>query len=171
MKRANNLALIVAMTANQAIGKDNRLLFHLPDDLKRFKTITSGHPLIMGRKTLLSLPQWPLPNRRHIVLTRDPQAVFPGCEAVHSAEEALARISEEREVFVIGGASVYRQFYPLAGKLYLTLVHREYEADTFFRELKFSDWEETFRKDLHDGKNGFDYSFINYTRKAPPVRC
>lgn len=154
------------MAANQAIGKGNNLLFHLSDDLKRFKTITSGHTIIMGRKTLLSLPKWPLPNRRHIVLTSDRKQEFPGCEKASSVKEVLQKVKDEKEAFVIGGGSVYRQFYPVAGKLYLTLVHKEFDADTFFPEIAFSDWDQVSREDHHDKKNNFDYSFINLIRKV-----
>lgn len=166
MTISRQISLIVAMTANKAIGKNNDLLFHLPGDLKRFKAITSGHTLIMGRNTLLSLPKWPLPNRRHLVLTTDPNARFAGCETVLSVEEALQKITGEEEVFVIGGGSVYRQFYPVAGKLYLTLVHQEFEADTFFPDMDFSDWKQLSREDYYDEKNNFKYSYIDLIRKA-----
>lgn len=160
-----NISIIVAIAENFAIGKNNDLLFHLPNDLKRFKEITSGHSLIMGRNTLLSLPKWPLPNRRHIVITDKPDDVFPGCEVVFSIEEAVEKVKNEHEAFVIGGGMIYRQFYPLAGKLYLTLVHKEFEADVFFPEIDFSDWKEFSREDFHDEKNGFNYSYLNLERK------
>ena len=153
------------MASNNAIGKGNSLLFHLPGDLKRFKAITSGHTIIMGRKTLLSLPKWPLPDRRHIVLTGNHAATFPGCETVSSVKEALEKVKNEKEAFVIGGGSVYRQFYPLSGRLYLTLVHKEFEADTFFPGIYDEEWEQIFREDHHDEKNNFDYSYIDLVRK------
>ena len=160
-----NISIIVAIAENFAIGKNNDLLFHLPNDLKRFKQITTGHSLIMGRNTLLSLPKWPLPKRRHIVITDKPYDSFPGCETVFSIEEAIEKVKDESEAFVIGGGMIYRQFYPLAGKLYLTLVHQPFEADVFFPEIDFSKWEEVSRKDLFDEKNGFHYSYLNLTRK------
>ncbi len=160
-----NISIIVAVTKNNAIGKNNNLLFHLPGDLKRFKSITSGHTIIMGKKTLLSLPRWPLPDRRHIVITHETGSLFPGCETASSIDEALEKVKDEEEAFVIGGDSVYRQFYPLANKLYLTLIDKNSDADTFFPEIDFSQWEEISREDLHDEKNGFNYSFINLTRK------
>jgi dihydrofolate reductase len=163
---SQNISLIVAMAANNAIGKDNKLLFHLPGDLKRFKSITTGHTIIMGRKTLLSLPKWPLPNRRHIVLTSNPDVKFTGCETVSCMEEALNKIKGEKEAFVIGGGSVYRQFYPLAGKLYLTLVHKEFDADTYFPGLDYAEWEQLRREDHHDEKNEFDYSYIDLRRRC-----
>lgn len=160
-----NISIIVAIAQNFAIGRNNDLLFHLPADLKRFKQITSGHAMIMGRNTLLSLPKWPLPNRRHIVITDRPDDRFDGCEVVFSIDEAIEKVKNEDEVFIIGGGMVYRQFYPLAGKLYLTLVHQDFEADTFFPEIEYSEWEELVREDLHDEQNGFDYSYLNLRRK------
>jgi dihydrofolate reductase len=166
MTTHRNISLIVAMAANRAIGKDNDLLFHLSGDLKRFKAITSGHTIIMGRKTLLSLPKWPLPGRRHLVITSDPEAEFPGCETVSSVEEVLQKITGEEEAFVIGGGSVYSQFYPIAGKLYLTLVHQDFKADTFFPEINDQEWEQVSREDHHDEKNDFNYSYIDLIRKG-----
>jgi dihydrofolate reductase len=161
-----NISIIVAIAENFAIGKNNDLLFHLPTDLKRFKEITTGHTLIMGRNTLLSLPKWPLPNRRHIVITDIPDDVFAGCEVVFSIDQAIEKVKDENEAFIIGGGMIYRQFYPLAGKLYLTLVHKPFDADVYFPEINYSDWLETAREDLFDEKNGFSYSNINLKRKA-----
>ena len=161
----NNISIIVAIAENFAIGKNNDLLFHLPNDLKRFKEITSGHSLIMGRNTLLSLPKWPLPNRRHIVVSDKTDDVFPGCEVVFSIEEAVERVEGENEAFIIGGGMIYRQFFPLAKKLYLTFVHQPFEADIYFPEIDYSEWDETSREDFYDEKNGFNYSYINLERK------
>ena len=160
-----NISIIVAVAENFAIGKNNDLLFHLPDDLKRFKDITTGHCLIMGRNTLLSLPKWPLPNRRHIVITDKTDDSFPGCELVYSIGEALEKAAKEEEAFVIGGGMVYKQFYPLAGKLYLSLVHKSFDADVFFPEIHWEEWNLIDRKDLFDEKNNFSYSYINLERK------
>jgi len=160
-----NISMIVAMAQNGAIGKNNDLLFHLPGDLKRFKAITTGHTIIMGRKTLLSLPKWPLPNRRHIVITGDPNARFEGCETANSIHEAIAKVEGEKEVFVIGGGIIYEQFYPLCSKLYLTKVHQDFEGDTFFSVFNDEDWTVESSEDLHDEKNDFDYSYINLERK------
>ncbi len=161
----NNISIIVAIAENFAIGKNNDLLFHLPNDLKRFKEITSGHTIIMGRNTLLSLPKWPLPNRRHIVITDKPDDNFPGCETVFSVDEAIEKVKNEEEAFIIGGGMIYRQFFPIAGKLYLTLVHKSFDADVYFPEIDFSEWKEVKRDDFHDEKNGFDYSYIDLKRK------
>ncbi|NQU86386.1 MAG: dihydrofolate reductase [Mariniphaga sp.] len=160
-----NISIIVAIAENFAIGKNNDLLFHLPNDLKRFKEITSGHSIIMGRNTLLSLPKWPLPNRRHIVITDNPDDKFPGCEIVFSIEEAINKVKNEDEAFVIGGGSIYKQFYPVAGKLYLTLVHKPFDADIFFPEINFSEWEELSQENFFDEKNKFNYSYLNLSRK------
>lgn len=160
----DNLSIIVAVAQNFAIGKNNDLLFHLPNDLKRFKQITTGHPVIMGRNTLLSLPKGALPNRRNIVITDNPEDKFTGCEMVFSINEAIEAVKNESEAFIIGGGMIYRQFFPLVGKLYLTLVHRDFEADTFFPEVDYSAWIEQSREDLHDEKNGFHYSYLNLKR-------
>lgn len=160
-----NIAIIVAIAQNFAIGKNNDLLFHLPNDLKRFKKITQGHPVIMGKKTLFSLPNGPLPNRRNIIITDIPGESFKGCETVYSIEEVIELIKDEPIAFIIGGGMVYRQFYPIAGKLFLTVVHRDFEADTYFPTIDFGEWKEVYREDLHDEKNGFDYSNLDLVRK------
>ncbi len=160
-----NISIIVAIAENFAIGKNNDLLFHLPNDLKHFKEITSGHTIIMGRNTLLSLPKWPLPNRRHIVITDKKDDVFEGCETVFSIDEAIEKVKNEAEAFVIGGGMIYRQFFPIAGKLYLTLVHKPFDADVWFPEIDYSEWKEISREDFRDEKNGFNYSYLNLERK------
>jgi dihydrofolate reductase len=161
----NNISIIVAIAQNFAIGKNNDLLFHLPNDLKRFKAITTGKTLIMGRNTLLSLPKWPLPNRRHIVITDKPDDSFEGCEVVFSIDEAIDKVKNEPEAFIIGGGMVYRQFYPLARKLYLTLVHKDFDADVYFPEIDYKQWTEEAREDHHDEQNDFNYSYLNLIRK------
>jgi dihydrofolate reductase len=160
-----NISIIVAIAENFAIGKNNDLLFHLPNDLKHFKEITSGHTIIMGRNTLLSLPKWPLPNRRHIVITDKKDDFFKGCETVFSIDEAIEKVKDEDEAFIIGGGMIYRQFFPIAGKLYLTLVHKPFDADVWFPEIDYSEWVETSREDFYDEKNGFNYSYLNLARK------
>jgi len=160
-----NISIIVAIAQNFAIGKNNDLLFYLPNDLKRFKQITTGHPVIMGRNTLLSLPKGALPNRRNIVITDNPEEKFERCEMVFSLNEAVNAVKEESEAFVIGGGMIYRQFYPVAGKLYLTLVHQDFDADVYFPEVVYSEWEELEREDHYDEKNAFEYSYLNLKRK------
>jgi dihydrofolate reductase len=160
-----NISIIVAVAQNFAIGLNNDLLFHLPEDLKRFKRITTGKALIMGRRTFYSLPKAPLPNRRNIVITDVEGESFQGCETVRSIDEALELVKHEPEAFVIGGGMIYSQFYPLAGKLYLTLVHKEMIADTFFPSINFNEWEETSRQDLFDEINNFHYSYLDLIRR------
>lgn len=160
-----NISIIVAIAQNFAIGKNNDLLFHLPDDLKRFKHITTGHPVIMGRNTLLSLPKGALPNRRNIIITDNPSDKFERCEMVFSLEEAVAAVNYEKEAFIIGGGMIYRQFFPVAKKLYLTLVHQDFDADVYFPAIDYSQWEELSREDLFDEKNGFHYSYLDLKRK------
>ena len=160
----SNIAIIVAIAQNFAIGRNNDLLFHLPDDLKRFKRITSGHAVIMGKKTLFSLPKGPLPNRRNIVITDVPGETFSGCETVYSIDEAVAIVQNEELAFVIGGGMIYRQFYPIAGRLFLNMAHQDFEADTFFPAIDFDDWNEVSRETLFDEKNNFSYSNIDLLR-------
>lgn len=162
----NNLSIIVAITKDFAIGKDNDLLVHIPGDLKRFKEITTGHSIIMGRKTLLSLPKWPLPNRRNIVLTSDKNAKFEGCEVVHSIQEAIDAVKGEDEAFVIGGGKIYEQFYAIANKLYLTIVEKTIDADVYFPAIDWKQWKETERKDFKAGeKADFAFSYVTLQRK------
>ena len=160
-----NISIIVAIAENFAIGKNNDLLFHLPNDLKRFKQITLGKPVVMGRNTLLSLPNGPLKNRRNIVISDIPGDSFDGCEMTTSIEGAIDLVKNEEESFIIGGGMIYRQFYPLAGKLYLTLVHKPFDADIFFPDIDFNDWIVESREDFYDEKNDFNYSYLNLNRK------
>ena len=161
-----NISIIVAIAENNAIGKKNELLWNLPEDLKRFKQITSRHTVIMGRRTFLSLPKGALPNRKNIVISDVAGESFPGCEMVPSVQEAISLCDEKEESFVIGGGIVYRQFMPHARKLYITRVHKEFKADTFFPEINFDEWDEIERiKFPADGKNPYPFSFITYIRK------
>lgn len=161
-----NISIIVAIAKNNGIGKDNKLLWHIAADLKRFKKITTGHTVIMGKNTFYSLPSGPLKNRRNIVITDNPADRFEGCETVNTIEEALAHCDKQKENFVIGGASVYRQFLPHASKLYLTLVDQSFEADTYFPEINPAEWEEISRElpELEE-KHEFKYEFIVLKRK------
>lgn len=159
------ISIIVAIARNWAIGKDNQLLWHISDDLKRFKRITEGHQVIMGKKTYESLPFRPLKNRTNIVITDDPMETFDGCITVYSIEQALQYCDEKTESFIIGGGSVYRQFMPYANKFYLTLVNKDFEADTFFPEVDFSEWKLIDREDRGpEGENDFSYSFLVYEK-------
>jgi dihydrofolate reductase len=155
----------VAIAENRAIGKDNRLLWHLSDDLKRFKKLTTGHTLIMGRNTFLSLPNGALPNRRHVVISDIPEETFVNCEMARSIEEAIELAGTEEECFVIGGGMVYKQFLPVAGKLYLTQVHESFEADTFFPEIDFSRWKALASEEVKAGeRNQYRHTYTEYIR-------
>ncbi len=159
------ISIIVAVAQNNAIGKDNELLWHLPEDLKRFKAITSGHPVIMGRRTWESLPKRPLPNRRNIVISDIPGDVLDGAEIAGSIEEAVNLCDPAEENFVIGGASVYRQFLPLCNRLYLTRVYKDYEGDVFFPEPDPAEWNLVSSEEgPPDGKNDFTYAYLVYER-------
>jgi len=142
------ISIIVAIAQNRAIGKDNELLWHIPEDLKRFKRITSGHPVIMGKRTWFSLPRRPLPGRRNIVLTDLPQDEFEGAERMLSVDEVLSICKPDEENFIIGGASVYKQFLPHCERLYLTLVHKDFEGDVFFPVIRMEEWYEISREDI-----------------------
>jgi dihydrofolate reductase len=159
------LSIVVAMSENNAIGKDNKLLWHLPADLKHFKEITSGHTILMGRKTYDSIGK-PLPNRRNIVITRNADLKLEGVEIYHDLEEALSQCRNEAEVFLIGGAEIYRQALKYTDKIYLTRVHETYEADTFFPELEPEKWMET-QVEHHqpEAKNPVAYTFSTLQRK------
>ena len=159
------ISIIVAIAKNWAIGRNNDLLWHIPDDLKRFKRITSGHQVIMGRMTYLSLPFRPLKNRTNIVITDNPGETFEGCITVYSIEEALRYCSDSDESFIIGGGSVYRQFLPHCNKLYITRVNKDFEADTFFPEIDYSGWKLVEIED-HDATEdlGFSYSFLTFEK-------
>lgn len=160
-----NISIIVAIAENRAIGKDNQLLWHISNDLKRFKKLTTGHTLIMGRNTFLSLPKGPLPNRRHIVISDVPGEFFEGCEMASSIEQAVRMAGTSDECFVIGGGMVYAQFLPVAGKLYLTRVHEQFEADTFFPEIDFSQWKAVHSEALEaDEKNDYPHTYTEFIR-------
>jgi dihydrofolate reductase len=160
------ISIIVAIASNNAIGKNNDLLWHIPADLKRFKLITSGHPVIMGKRTWESLPRRPLPNRRNIVITDIQGETIEGCEMAYAIDEAIAMCDPAEENFIIGGASVYRQFLPHADRLYLTLVKKDFDADVFFPEIDFSQWELVSKEEFHaDEVNDFSYSNETFDRK------
>ncbi len=157
------ISLIVAMGENRVIGADNRMPWHLSADLKRFRRITMGKPMVMGRKTHESIGG-PLPGRKNIVLTSDPNYRALGCVVVHGLEEAL-REALGAEAMVIGGSSLYRELLPRADRLYLTLIHREFPGDTFFPEFDPGEWREVAREDVdNDPDSGLNYSFVTLER-------
>lgn len=164
------LSMIVAQAQNRVIGRQNKLPWYLPGDLKYFKQVTMGKPVIMGRKTYESIGK-PLPGRLNIVITRDPAYQLEGAKVVHSLAEAIelsesqAFIDGVEEAMVIGGEQIYAQALSLAERLYVTQVHAEVEGDAFFPELEQSDWAELGRDDFKaEGPNPYDYSFVVYQR-------
>ena len=162
----SKITIIAAIAENNAIGKNQQLLCHMPADMKRFKELTTGHAVIMGRKTFESLPH-ALPNRKNVVLTTLPEAVFMDSFACESMGKALDLCEKEDEIFIIGGALVYRQALRIADRMLITRIHHEFkDADAFFPVVNWDLWEETEREDFPaDDKNPYPYSFVTYMRK------
>jgi dihydrofolate reductase len=158
-----HISIIVAVAEDFGIGKNNRLLAHIPGDLPRFRQITTGHTVIMGKNTFLSLPGGALKNRRNIVITDNRSDHFEGCIQVYSVDEAIQQCEGTSENFIIGGASIYRQFLPFTDKLYLTLIHKKFDADTFFPEIRFDEWNEISRQKLKGDE--FDFEYLILERK------
>ena len=168
-KKKNNpkqtITLIAAIANNNALGKDNDLIWHLPADLKRFKSTTTGHHIIMGRNTYESIGK-PLPNRTSVIITRNPDYTAEGCIIVNSLEEAIKVTENDDSPFIIGGAQIYAQALKIANKLDITKVHHSFDADVFFPKIDMNIWQETSRKDFSaDEKNKYDYSFLTYEKK------
>jgi dihydrofolate reductase len=162
------ISFIVAMDKNRLIGKGNQLPWHLPEDLKFFKRVTMGHPIIMGRKTHESIGK-PLPGRENIIITRDRGYSKEGCTIIHSPSE-ISQFDEkgEEELFVIGGAEIFKEVFPIADRLYVTLIDHEFAGDTYFPEFNENDWQlVSTEKGIKDEKNSFDYSFVVYDR----IKC
>ena len=161
------VTIIAAIAENNALGKDNDLIWHLPADLKRFKKVTSGHYILMGRNTFESIGK-PLPNRTSVIITRNTNYFKDGCLIANSLEDALELAAEEEEVFIIGGAQIYKYAIEnnLADKLDITIVNEVFEADVFFPEIDTKFWKEVAREDFKaDEKNKYDYSFVSYVRR------
>lgn len=163
---SNNLSIIVALGKHNEIGRNNELLIHLPNDMKRFKQLTLDSTVIMGENTYHSLQVKPLPRRRNIVLSFDRQLQLPGCEVAYSIDESLKMTTEDKSVFVIGGASVYKQFLPLVSKLYLTKINATFAgADAFFPEIDFSHWELIEEINCKkDERHPHDFIYCTYNR-------
>ncbi len=163
------VSFIVACDEKDGIGLNNRLLCHLPADLTYFKQTTTGHSIVMGRKTYESIGR-PLPGRTNIVLTSDKNLRIEGCVVVHSIEAAIdyARNNNEKELFITGGGAIFKQAFPLADKLYITRIHHSFEADTWFPPFDKNEWT-LIRNENHasDEKNAYGYSFEVYERKNP----
>lgn len=160
------ISVIVALTNNGAIGRRGDLLFHISDDLRRFKSLTTGHPIIMGRKTFESFPKGPLPGRRNIVITRNGDWHHEGVETAPSLGEAL-KLAADNNPYIIGGGQIYDSALPLADRLCLTEIDTVCDdADTFFPEIKWDEWKETECSDYFtDQKSGVRYRFVTYDRK------
>lgn len=168
MPATPRISIIVAAASNRAIGKDNQLYWHLPNDLRFFKKTTSGHPVIMGRKTYESVGS-PLPNRRNILVTRQTGYQADRVETAYSLEEAISLAAgDAAEIFIVGGAEIYRQALPLTHRIYLTRVHAAIPGDTFFPDFDETEWELASREDHPaDEKHAYDYSFLVYDRIRP----
>lgn len=159
------ITLIAAVAENNALGKDNQLLWHLPDDFTRFKNITSGHHIIMGRKTFESFPK-PLPNRTHVIITRQKDYQPEACLIVDSLAKAISVCPKDEDLFIIGGGEIYKQSIEMADKLDITRVHHTFDADTFFPEIDLTKWKltsEEYRP--KDEKHHFDFTFETYIKK------
>ena len=159
------ISAVVVVDANNGIGKENKLLVHFPADLKRFKSITTGHSIVMGRKTFDSMGR-ALPNRRNILISRQSNLTAEGAEIASSLQEALDFCRDEKEVFIIGGAEIFRQAFDIIDRIYLTRIHKSFDADTFFPEINDMDWQEAERTDFKpDEKTPFSYSFVTYQKR------
>lgn len=161
------LSIIVAIANKNVIGKDNALIWHLPEDLKRFKQITTGKTIIMGRRTFESLGRV-LPNRKHIVLCNDMEMNIDNenVEVVKDIKDLDKYINSSEENFVIGGATIYRLLMPYANKMYITKINEDFDGDAFFPEIKEEDWRIVdTQKGIKDEQNPFDYDYITYVRK------
>ncbi len=171
-----NISIIVAVSENNVIGCNNKLLWHIPGDLKRFKAITMGHPIVIGRKTFESIGR-PLPGRNNVVISRQGGYKPEGCTVYSSIHEAISNLAGEKEIFIIGGGEIYQQALPLANKIYLTKIHKSFYGDTFFPEFPIQEW-----KVVHDEtiaaseKVPFSFSYITLERKTqsaanPSIFC
>lgn len=160
------ISIIVAVSEDWGIGKDNELLWHISEDLKRFKKLTLGNTVIMGKKTWESLPRRPLTGRKNIVLTDDPQERIEFCVTAYSIEDALSKCTKDEEIFIMGGGSIYRQFMPLADRLFITHVHKQAPADIYFPEIDLSIWEEVEKEEFRANENNsIPYTYTIYERK------
>ena len=157
------ISIIVDVSEDLGIGKDNELLWHISEDLKRFKRLTTGNAVIMGKKTWESLPRKPLPGRKNIVLTDNSKEVIENAITAYSLHDAIDKCSSEEEIFIIGGGSIYRQYMPLADRLFITHVHRKTEADIYFPEIDPAVWEVTEKEEF--AGSDIPYTYTIYERK------
>jgi len=159
------IVMIAAVAENNALGKDNELVWHLPNDFKRFKELTTGHYIIMGRKTFESFPK-PLPNRTHVVISRQPNYQPEGCIVVNSIENAIKVCPENETIYIIGGGEIYSQALPYSDMIEITKVHGQFEADTFFPEIKEEEWELIeIKYNTKDERHLYDYTYQTFAKK------
>tara|TARA_R110002050_G_scaffold149571_2_gene276251 strand:+ start:1806 stop:2300 length:495 start_codon:yes stop_codon:yes gene_type:complete len=159
-----NITLIAAMAENRVIGKDNQLIWHFPDDLKHFKQLTSGHHVIMGRKTFESVGR-PLPNRTNIIITRQDEYRVEGCLIAHSIEEAISMVKNDERPFIVGGAEIYKQALDFADTIELTIIHGNYEGDSYFPEFDLGIWKlARGEKKEADAKHIHPFEFLTYKK-------
>jgi len=159
------LSIIVAVAENNVIGKDNSLIWKLPRDMRHFKETTTGHYIIMGRKTFESNGR-PLPNRTNVIITRDKDYKAEGCVVVHSLDDAIREAKEDSEAFIIGGGVIYDLAMPLVDRIYLTKIHHSFEGDTFFPEINMEEWVVSEKRDFEpDEKNEYPFTILTLNRK------
>jgi len=160
------ISIIAAVSEDLGIGKDNNLLWHIPEDMKRFKKLTYGNTVIMGKKTWESLPRRPLPGRKNIVITDVSGECIDCSVTAYSIDDALSKCEKGEEIFIIGGGSIYRQFMPVADRLYLTHVHKKSPADIFFPEIDRRIWKVTYKEEcISEDENSIPYSYVIYERR------
>jgi len=161
------ISIIVAVSDDWGIGLNNDLLWNLPEDLKRFRSLTIGNTIVMGKRTWESLPKRPLPGRINVVITDNPGETFEGAVTAYSIEDAIQKCSSEGEVFIIGGGSIYRQFMPIADRLYITHVHKKTQADVFFPVIDPVVWKVVATEEFaSDSPNSIPYSYVIYERRG-----
>ncbi len=160
------ISIIVAVSDDWGIGMNNELLWHIPEDLKRFKKLTMGKTIIMGKRTWESLPRRPLPGRKNIVLTDIPDECIDGSVTAYTIEDALSKCVQDEEIFVIGGGMVYRQFMPIADRLYITHVHKKAPADVWFPKIDRRKWKIIEKEEcISEDENRIPYTYVVYARK------
>jgi len=161
------ISIIVAVSDDWGIGLNNDLLWNLPEDLKRFRSLTIGNTIVMGKRTWESLPKRPLPGRINVVITDNPGETFEGAVTAYSIEDAIQKCSSEGEVFIIGGGSIYRQFMPIADRLYITHVHKKTQADVYFPVIDPVVWKVVATEEFaSDSPNSIPYSYVIYERRG-----
>jgi dihydrofolate reductase len=160
------ISLIVAMASNRVIGLGGRMPWHLSADLKHFKKITLGSPILMGRKTFEAIGR-PLPGRDNLIISRNPAYQQTGCQVFTDKDAVIEHVKSRAELFVIGGQTLYEMFLPVADNLYLTLIHKSFPGDTYFPEFNLSDWREVYREDIAEDETvDFSYSFLKLERQT-----